>query len=63
MGTTKVAASRAAARLPTRERVVVTRLTPARAVALTRLSLPTPAPEAGAQTPTTQQTQRTNFHF
>ena len=48
----------------TPERAAAKRQTPARAVAaLTRPSLPTPAPEAAAQTPTTQQTQRTNFHF
>ena len=53
VGTTKVAASRVAALLPTR----------AQSAALTPLSLPTPAPEAAEPhpAPTTRQTPRTNF--
>ena len=64
VGTTKVAASRVAALLPTRERAAVKRQTPARAVAaLTRPLLPTPAPEAAEPhpAPTTRTIVRIDF--
>ena len=64
VGTTKVAASRAAARLPTRERAAAKRQTPARAVeALTPPSLPTPAPAAAEPhpAPTTRTIVRIDF--
>ena len=64
VGTTKVAASRAAALLPTR--ALVAAILPTRALAaaaLTRLSLPTPAPEEAEPhpAPTTRTIVRIDF--
>ena len=63
VGTTKVAASRAAALLPTRALAAAKRLTPALAVEEKRLSLPTPAPEAAEPhpAPTTRTIVRIDF--
>ena len=62
VGTTKVAASRAAALLPTRERAAILP-TRAQSAALTPPSLPTPAPEAAEPhpAPTTRTIVRIDF--
>ena len=63
VGTTKVAASRVAALLPTRERAAILPTRALAAAALTPPSLPTPAPEAAEPhpAPTTRTIVRIDF--